>query len=125
MKLMAPLFTAYDHPIYQKLISSHLLDVLDMPPAILTMLHQGAFVVSISGRAMHSVGIDEAHEMLINKGYKSSLVRPSQDYINRIAHYLPYRTKAIENVKQQFFRETKYTSPIHQPTHLITNLNQT
>ena len=90
IKLMAPLFTAFDHVTYKKLISVHIADVLAMPRAIVTMFNQGAFVVSISGRAMHSVGIDEAHEMLINRECKSSLVRPSQDYINRIAHYIPY-----------------------------------
>ena len=30
------------------------------------MFEQGALVVSITGRVWHSVGINEAHEMLIN-----------------------------------------------------------
>ena len=107
MKLMAPVFTAFNHPTYQKLISQHLADVLCMPPPVLAMLEQGAFVISISGRAWHSVGIDEAHEMLINKACKTSIVRPSKDYINRIAHYIPYRTKSLENLKHQIFPETK------------------
>ena len=65
IKLMVPLFSAFDHKTYQKIIGQHLADVLTMPDNILTMSKQGAFVVSISGREWHSVGIDEAHEMLI------------------------------------------------------------
>jgi hypothetical protein len=115
IKQMAPIFTALDHPTYQKLISRHIADVLCMPQSILTMFHQGAFVVSISGRG-HSVGIDEAHEMLINKAGKTSIVRPSYDYINRIAHYIPYRMKAMENLKQQLFlEEAKQKSFITSP----------
>ena len=107
MKLMAPICTAFDHPTYQKLISHHLADVLCMPPPVLAMLQQGAFVMNISGRSWHSVGIDEAHEMLINKACKTAIVRPSKDYINRIAHYIPYRTKTLENLKHQIFPESK------------------
>ena len=47
IKLMAPVFTAFDHQIYQKVISQHLADILCMPPSILTMFQQGAFVVSV------------------------------------------------------------------------------
>ena len=105
MKLMAPVFTAFNHATYQKLISNHIADVQSMPPEILTMFQQGGFVVSIKGRAWHSVGIDEAHEMLINKDCKTSIIRPSEDYINRLATYIPYRTKSLENLRQQIFPE--------------------
>ena len=56
------------------------------------------------GNAWHS-GIDEAHEMLINRECKSSIVRPHPEYINRLARYIPYRTKALENLRQQLFPE--------------------
>ena len=65
LKQMAPVFTAFDHPTYQKLISNHISDLLDLPSSIMLMLAQGAFVVNITGREGHSVAIDEAHEMLI------------------------------------------------------------
>ena len=107
IKLMARVFTAFDHQIYQKVISQHLADVLCMPPSILTMFQQGAFVVSISGRTWHSVGIDEAHEMLINKQCKTAMCRPTPDYINRIAQYIPYQTKLLENIRHQLFPEVK------------------
>ena len=76
IKKMAPVFTAFDHATYQKVISQHIADILVMPDSILTMFQRGAFVVSISGREWHSVAIDEAHEMSINRGCKSSLVKP-------------------------------------------------
>ena len=43
----APVFTAFDHPNDQKLISQHISDVLTMPPTVFTAFRQGAFVVSI------------------------------------------------------------------------------
>ncbi len=58
----------------------------------------------------HAVAIDEGHEMLINKACKMSIVRPSPDHISRIAHYLPYRTKALENLSTHLFPEEKKTS---------------
>ena len=111
MKSMAALFTAFDHPTYQKLISQHLADILTMPTPIVTMFQQGAFVVSILGRPWHSVAIDESHEMLINKDCKSSVVRPLPDYINRIAHYMPYRSKSVKNFQLQLFptKKDQYT----------------
>ncbi len=111
MKSMAPVFTAFDHPLYQKLISTHVADLLTMPGAVRTMFQQGAFVVSISERPWHSVGIDESHEMFINKDCKMSIVRPLPDYINRIAHYMPYRSKAVQNLKQQLLPPKKDKYP--------------
>ena len=67
IKTMAAIFTAFDHQTYQKLISNHISDLLSLPPSISVMFQQGAFVVNILGRPWHSVGVDEAHEMLINK----------------------------------------------------------
>lgn len=84
IKSMSAVFTAFDHPNYQKLISQHLINVQNMPGPIIAMFKQGAFAVSITGKPWHSVAIDECHEMLINKDCKSSIVRPLQ-YINRVA----------------------------------------
>jgi len=105
MKLMAPVFSAFDHQTYQSLISRHLADVLCMPPELKMLFEQGAFVVSVSGNPWHSVGIDEAHEMLINRECKASVVRPSGDYISRMAQYIPYRSQAMRNLREQLFRE--------------------
>ena len=108
---MVPLFSAFDHKTYQKIIGQHLADVLTMPDNILTMFKQGAFVVSISGREWHSVGIDEAHEMLINKQCKTTIAKPTPDYINKMAKYLPQRAKAFQTFRHQLGLEEKHNSP--------------
>ena len=67
------------------------------------MLSQGAFVLNITGREWHSVAIDEGHEMLINKQCKNAVVKPSEDYMSRMATYLTYRTRTLQNFKEQLF----------------------
>ncbi len=101
IKMMASLFSAYDHLTYKKLIANHLADILTLPANILTSLQNGSFVVSCTGRSWHSVGIDECHEMCINKDCKCCIVRPSKDFINRIANYIPYRVKSLKNLLKQ------------------------
>lgn len=59
---------------------------------------------------MHHVGIDEAHEMCINKEAKSSIERPSKDNMERLVHFFPYRSKAIKNLKEQL-KITSNTPP--------------
>ena len=77
VKAMVADFTAFDHPIYQKLITQHIVDIMNMPAELLQYFENGGFILSISGNALHSVGLDESHEMLINKHIKQSIVRPS------------------------------------------------
>ena len=91
IKSMAANFTAYDHQTYQELILNHTKDVLRMPSELLDYFEKGGFTVSLSGKYYHSVGIDEAHEMLINKHTKQAIVRPSKEYIDRMAKYIPHR----------------------------------
>ena len=103
IKSMAADFTAFDHPCYQQLIRQHIVDVLNMPEALLGYFRSGGFVLSITGNTLHSVALDECHEMLINKHVKQSIVRPTKDYISRITQYIPYRVKSAENFKSQIF----------------------
>lgn len=103
IKSMAALFTAYDRPNYQKLIAQHINDLLTMPQEIMEHLRKGGYSVSILGRPDHSVGIDEAHEMCVNKDCKEFITKPSGDYINRVARFLPIRAKAIKNFEAQLF----------------------
>ena len=112
IKSMAALFTAFDRPNYQKLIPQHIVDMLTIPEDLLSKLSHGGFTVSIRGRPGHSVGIDEAHEMCVNKDCKEYITRPSADYINRTAAFLPVRAKAIKNLETQLFPEHK-----HYQTH--------
>ena len=44
-------FTVFDHPIYQKFITKHIQDVLQMPHELLEYFKTGSFTVSISGHA--------------------------------------------------------------------------
>ena len=67
VKQIATLFAAFDRPHYQKLLPCHLHEVLMMPQKV---IGKGAFVCSIDGNSMHSVALDEAHEMIINKDLK-------------------------------------------------------
>lgn len=84
IKEMAALFLAYDRPHYSRLIPHHLQELLTIPDDVLSSLKQG-FTVSLKGRAGHSVTIDEAHEMCINRQCKEGITKPSADYINRTA----------------------------------------
>ena len=97
---MAALFTAFDRPNYQKLIPQHIVDMLTIPKEVLSNLR-------ILGRPCHSIAIDEAHEMCINRECKEFVTRPSADYINRTALFLPIRAKAMKNAEKELFPERK------------------
>ena len=45
---MAPIFTAFDCPIYQQLIPRHLHDLATLPTHLLNHLEKGAFAVHLS-----------------------------------------------------------------------------
>ena len=49
VKQIAPLFSAFDRPHYQKLLPRHLYEVLTMPQEVIDNFEQGAFVCSING----------------------------------------------------------------------------
>jgi hypothetical protein len=116
LKQMVPLFTIFDHKTCQKVITLHLTDLLQSTSSkLIGMFKQGAFVVNIKGRPLHSVAIDEAHEMLINKSCKTAIVKPNPDYINRLASYLPYRSKAIDNFTEQLLISSQHNIEINSP----------
>ena len=48
---------------------------------------------------MHSVALDEAHEMLVNKHLKTTIVRPSKEYLDRMLYYYPVRSLLLNAVK--------------------------
>lgn len=108
IKSMAALFTVFDWPNYQKLIPRHIVDMLTIPKTILSHLTQSSFTVSITGRACHSVGINESHEMCINRECKEYITRPSADYIQCMAQFLQVRAKAMKNIESQLFSDQNH-----------------
>ena len=96
---MAPVFSAFDRPTYRKQLPQHLTDCQLLPSGIQEQFTQGRFVVSITGRSWYSVGLDEAHEMLINKDCKSAVIHPNKEFISRKALYFPFRSNSISNFK--------------------------
>ena len=61
LKLMAPLFCAFDRPTYWRVIPQHLADCILLPTDTSSLFSEGGFSVSITGRPWHSVGINESH----------------------------------------------------------------
>ena len=57
-----------------------------MPGDVLHFFEGGAFVCSITSKLMHSVALDEAHEMCINKNLKTTIVHPTKNTL--IAFYI-------------------------------------
>ena len=106
IKQIAPLFAAFDRLHY------HLHEVLTMPQEVINHFKNGSFVCSVTGKSVHSVGLDEAHEMLVNKDLKTTVVRPTKEYVDRIIHYYRVRSQALKALKQQVFldRSTKSSS---------------
>lgn len=104
-------FSAFDHLTYKKLIAKHVADILTLPKDILHNFKNGCFSVSLTGQPWHSVGINEAHKIGINKDCKMSIIRPSPDYINQIANYIPYRVKCLHNLNTQLFPEEHKVNP--------------
>ena len=96
LKQMGPLFCAFDRPTYSKLIPDHIMDLLCLPSEINIHFEAGAFAVALGDRKSHCVGLDEAHEMGINKSIKQLVVRPTKDNMQRLATVMHHRAK-IQN----------------------------
>lgn len=102
IKQIGPLFAAFDWPHYQKLIHCHLHEILLMlRQEVIKHFESGAFVCNVSGNSVCSVALDESHEMVVNKNLKTTVVRPTKEYIDRIIHYYPVRVQALKVLKQQ------------------------
>ena len=105
IKAAAPLFHAFDRTYYLRLLPHHLAHVASMPGEIKAQFQSGSFSVSLSSNAFSSVGLDECHEMCINKDLKAAIVHPRPEYIDRLARYLPHRGHVLHNFQDELFPE--------------------
>lgn len=96
LKLMAAVYSAFDRPIYQRLVPQHLADLLCFPAPVLQHLQKGAISVRLTKGTGHAVGLDEVK---INKDAKFAVVRPSKELMERISNFMPFRAKCLNNLK--------------------------
>ena len=105
IKQMAPLYTAFDRTTYSRLIPRHLHDLLTFPPEVLQAFSEGAFSVWLSTRQFCSVGLDEAHEMKINKECKAAIVRPSKENMHTLSNTIQFRASMVTSLTTELFPE--------------------
>ena len=101
LKLMAPLFHAFDRSTYMRLVPRHLADMLSADSSLLGHLQKGGFVANIRGNEKRHLALDENHEISINKEVKMATPKPIPGVMDRIALYLPERAKAIQNLTRE------------------------
>ena len=114
IKLMAPLFAAFDRTYYERLIPAHLSDIQTYPKTTIKYFENGGFTISLNGNAGHSVALDEAHEMSINEDFKLAITRPTQAYLQKMSVYLRYRVAQHKNLINELLSQDK--EQITQPS---------
>ena len=105
LKLMAPMFAAFDREYYARILPHHLAEIQRYPPMILKCFERGAFTVKLTQQHWRAVALDEAHEMCINKDLKTAIARPTKPYLKKITLFLNDRTKIHNSFIQELFPE--------------------
>ena len=100
VRSMAPVFAAFDHPTYQKLIFNHISELFKLTPV---NSNEGGFVVNM----IMAVSIDKSHEMLINKHCKMSITKATLDYISRIVKKCYLSNDSSTAHEEQVFKSKK------------------
>jgi len=105
LKLMAPMFAAFDREYYARILPHHLAEIQRYPPMILKCFERGAFTVKLTQQHWRAVALNEAHEMCINKDLKTAIARPTKPYLKKITLFLNDRTKIHNSFIQELFPE--------------------
>lgn len=96
------LFRGYDRTHYQQLVPLHLAHLRQLPKYVVDALRAGAWAVSLRSNPWRSVGLDEAHEMLINSDMKMSFSRPHEPANQLLkTNTLNYPSVALKNFSRQ------------------------
>ena len=102
LKLMAPLFSAFDRDLYQQIIPNHLADIQQYPKEILQCFQAGGFTVSLNGRQWHSVHLTK-HTRVCKQRPRTS------NYLSYTLLHVPQKNNIIfqpQNICIQTLSET-------------------
>ena len=101
LKQQAAIFSAFDRSTYQRLVPTHIGDVLRMPNAVLpTTPQKGQF--RFTKAECHGVTLDE---MKINKDAKLAIVQPSRERMEFLSNYMAFQANCVRNLTDQIFPE--------------------
>ena len=85
---------------------------MQLPPEISEKFHAGHWVLSKTGRAFHSVALDEGHEQIINKRLKELTNRPSEYRTVTLANFMAYLDKFLTLFQDKLFTLVRKQSNI-------------
>jgi hypothetical protein len=110
LKLMAAQFFAFDRPIYQRLVATHLADMLQMPKELQQYFDDnGAFSVHITSRANHATSLNETHETCMNRIVKDIVTWPNPELIEHASYACPLRNACQNQLKHELGLNTHNT----------------
>ena len=112
LKRMAPLFAAFDHDTYKRIIPRHLANLKSFPMLVIQCLKVGGFTVNATGRKFHGEAFDEAHEMCINNDMKGATTHPTHAYLQKHHCFFNFRIKAFKNLMHIQFSE-RFKGSVH------------